>query len=166
MRTQAVKEPKKGDDDFTWQDILYFITGSVIYYYVCPPMAHLISKNFGYIDTESDLFDNLYYRYYVHTKFLSIHQWIYYGFMLITGFMFINIVNLKNVRKNPFAGPRKNFYDIKFTIFLCFFVFIFSGVVVLRQKHDLSSFCDKNHHHHNHSIPANQEINVANIDLD
>jgi len=130
------------DEDFSIRDVLYFISGSVLYYFLCSPIAHYVSRFFDSFNTESTLFDDLYYRYYVHTKYLPIQQWVYYAIMLVTGFMFINIVNLKNSRKNPFLGAR-GYADFKYNLFLAFFLFLTSGVVIFRHSHDLSSYCEK-----------------------
>lgn len=77
-------------------------------------------------------FDDIYYRYYVHTRYLPLQQLAYYSIMLIMGFMFINIVNLRNERKNPFKGSDGTYKDFKVLIVLCFVLFFASGIVVLR----------------------------------
>lgn len=77
-------------------------------------------------------FDNIYYRYFVHTKFLPLQQLVYYSIMMIMGFMFINLVNLRNERKNPFKGSDGTYKDFKILLILCFVLFFASGIVVLR----------------------------------
>ncbi|CDW87216.1 UNKNOWN [Stylonychia lemnae] len=145
MKAPKVKE-ESDDDSYSTiiKNILYFSFGSALYFYLCSPIAHFVSKHFTTINTGVNFIDNIYYRYYVHTKFLPLQQWAYYSIMLATGFMFINLVNLKNIRGNPFLGFNNSYYHFKYTIFLSFALFLTSGIVVFRQSHDLASYCEHN----------------------
>ena len=54
-------------------------------------------------DTNSTFYKNFYYRgSSFDTEYISLGKFVYYSIMNVVGFTFVNIVNLQNVRKNPF----------------------------------------------------------------
>lgn len=48
-----------------------------------------------FIGIGSQLFENAYFRYYVNTDYFPLPQLAYYVAMLVLGFSFIQVVNLK-----------------------------------------------------------------------
>ena len=61
--------------------------------------------------------------------------------MWVVGFTFIEVVNLQNKRGNPFLGADGTYGTIKKAIIFSVLFFFLSGIVVLRQKEDLSNYC-------------------------
>jgi len=55
------------------------------------------------------------------------------------GWGFINIVNMR--RKNPFWSGNDSYEDFKMLMIVTPIIFMLSGILVFRQKHDLSSYC-------------------------
>jgi len=88
------------------------------------------------------LFDSIYYRVFVHTQYFPLQQLAYYSVMLMMGFTFINLVNLRNERSNPFKGSDGTYSDFKITFLISLVLFISSSIVILRQTYDLSSYCE------------------------
>ncbi|CDW82951.1 UNKNOWN [Stylonychia lemnae] len=136
---------KLRDDPTDWKLVAYFVICTIIFYGLAAPLAHFVAHHLGDVDTQQVTFDNIYYRYYVHTKYLPLQQLIYYSIMLITGFMFINISNLQNQRQNPLKGSDGTYKDFKCTIYVSILLFFASAIVVLRQNYDLKSYCDTTH---------------------
>lgn len=80
--------------------------------------------------------------------------------MMIMGFMFINIVNLRYERKNPFKGSDGTYKDFKIMLVLCIVLFFTSGIVVLRHNEDLKSYCEGSHRKEFIHDPAITNINT------
>eukprot|EP00347_Sterkiella_histriomuscorum_P019710 403340585 len=148
------------DDPINWWLALYFIAGTIGFYLLALPIAHYFSQQFWDLNTNMIYFDNIYYRYYVHTKYLPLQQMAYYSLMMIMGFMFINLVNLTNSRKNPFKGSDGTYKDFRILLVLCFALFFTSGIVVLRQNEDLKSYCEQGHQREVIRDPIQTDINL------
>jgi hypothetical protein len=61
--------------------------------------------------------------------------------MWVVGFTFVAFVNLKNRNGNPFMGPDGDYIDVVKAFVFSFLFFALTGMVVLRQSHDESSYC-------------------------
>ena len=73
----------------------YFIAGTSIYFGAMYPLCKLMENFSSYeFNTGSELFNTLYYRYYVNTEVLGVPQLIYYMLALPIAYTFINVVNL------------------------------------------------------------------------
>lgn len=59
--------------------------------------------------------------------------------LLVYGWTYVNWVTLK--RSNPFTSGNGHYLDIKILLFCAPILFLLSGVIVLRQPHDLSGYC-------------------------
>lgn len=140
MDNQPSKQKLKGSESTDWKLVFFFIIGTFLYYVGCAPLCFAINYfSNRFIDVQ--FFDDIYYRYYVHTKYFPLQQLAYYLIMLPVGFTFINLVNLQNERKNPFKGHDGTFKDFKLTFVFAIMLFMFSGIVVLRQDYDLDTYC-------------------------
>lgn len=93
------------------------------------------------VDTGYTIFGDIYYRYYVWSDYIPISQLVFFVTAWIVGFAFINQVNLRGERGNPFKSIDGSFKDIKLTIFYAFVFYFISGLVILRQKYDFSNYC-------------------------
>jgi len=51
------------------------------------------------------------------------------------------LFNLRNRNGNPFKGEAGDYRDVKLAFVLSFLFFVVSGLVVLRNQDDLSSYC-------------------------
>lgn len=129
------------EDPTDWKLIFYFIAGTVLYYLGSAPIAYIVNSVENY-NTESPLFNHLFYRYYVNTMYFPLAQLIFYVSMMMIGFSFVVVVNLQNQRASPFMSRDGSFKDIKWTFFYAFVFFFASGLVVLMQKEDLEGYCN------------------------
>lgn len=97
----------------------------------------------------------LYYRLYVNTTYLSWASLFYFITMFVTGFTFVVVVTLvKDHRKDPFTGKDGTHKDIVKAVILAAIIFFASGFVVLREKSDLSEYCNKNGTHDENNLQA------------
>jgi len=94
----------------------------------------------------------MYYRYYVNTSYFPFAQLFFYVCMFAIGFSFVVVVNLGNNRPNPFMSSNGTYKDIKWTMVYAFAFFLASGIVVLKQREDLDSYCHKDHIANNHHL--------------
>jgi len=63
--------------------------------------------------------------------------------MWIGGFAFVSMFNHSNRNHNPFKGSDGTYIDIKKTFVFSFIFYAISGLIVLREAHSLSSYCDE-----------------------
>lgn len=68
----------------------------------------------------------------MNTTYVSIGSMVFYLVMNGVGFAFVEIVNLRNERGNPFIGRDGTYKDIKWALIIAGIIFAFSGVVTLR----------------------------------
>ena len=62
--------------------------------------------------------------------------------MLPVGFTFVNLVNLRNERKNPFLDCHLSYKSFLLTVTVIAPLFFFvSAIVTLRGQHDLDGYC-------------------------
>ncbi len=54
------------DDPTNWKLVLYFVLGTLVYYVLSAPIV-LTVNYFKDWNSKSVIFDEIYYRYYVHT---------------------------------------------------------------------------------------------------
>ena len=96
------------------------------------------------IDTRSALFEYLTFRGdKFFTKYLPVGTLAAYLSMNVIGFAFVNIVNMKNTRPNPFMdnhGSLKSFYGVLFVWTPV--MWLWSSMFVLRAVNDTRSYCD------------------------
>jgi|APCry1669189768_1035252.scaffolds.fasta_scaffold80922_1 hypothetical protein len=105
-------------------------------------VSHLISLIFIFL--ESKTFEYLFYRGDTfYTTVIPVSQYVYYLIMNIIGTTFINVVNLQNVRKNPFLDTYYTYDSLKKTIFIaCPCLFFATSMIMLRGRYDLQGYCD------------------------
>ena len=66
--------------------------------------------------------------------------------MYAIGFSFVVVVNLQNTRANPFMGKDGTYKDIKWAVTIAALMYVLAGMVTLRSKEDLSSYCASDPH--------------------
>jgi hypothetical protein len=118
------------DDPIDWNLVLYFVLGTLIFYACSAPIAYLFASGIlPETDTGSDFFRMIYYRLYVNTTYVSVGIFVFWIIMYIVGFAFVSVVNLQNVRPNPFISNNGTYKDIKFAVLLAGLLFVLSGMV-------------------------------------
>lgn len=122
---------------YTW----YCLLGTLIYLgisvFICK-----FTLNFGDYFTNCPFFENFYYRGMVYSEYIPFGQLIYYWIMLPIGFTFVNLVNLRNERKNPFLDNHLSYKSFIQTVTIVAPAFFFiSAIVALRGQHDLDGYC-------------------------
>lgn len=95
---------------------------------------------------ESIDFQDLYFRYTFNTTMIPLGSMFYFLIMYGVGFAFVEVVNLQNERGNPFIGKNGTYKDITWALIIAGIMFIFSGMVTLRGKDDLYSYCKSDLH--------------------
>jgi hypothetical protein len=78
----------------------YCIVGTLVFYLCSSALAY----GFTYIgdyNTDSKFVESWYYRGVYDTEYISFGKLAYYWIMNLVGFVFVNIVNLRNERKCP-----------------------------------------------------------------
>ena len=80
-----------------------FIIGSIVYVALLTFVAYLVTKIPDY-DTKSDLFKKAFSRDSHYTTVFSIGKFILWMTLVISGFAFVNQVNLMNQRRSLFRG--------------------------------------------------------------
>ena len=79
----------------------------------------------------------------VYSEYLPVGQLIYYWIMLPVGFTFVNLVNLRNERKNPFLDHHLSYKSFVLTVTVVAPAFFFiSAIITLRGQHDLDGYCN------------------------
>ena len=91
------------------------------------------------VDTGSETFANWYYRLTVYSSWFPSAQFVMFLAMGIYGWSFVNLVTLQ--RKNPFTSGNDSYGSFKKMLILVPILFMFSGLIVLRQTEDLSEYC-------------------------
>ena len=117
------------------------------------------------IDTKSELYANWYYRVVVNTTWFPLAQFISFMALMVFGWTFVNVVTLK--RSDPFTSGNNTYKDIKTMLTFAPIIFLLSGLIVFRQPHDLSGYCNNaadndnhvhmlraSHGYHNRHAPA------------
>lgn len=74
------------------------------------------------------------------TSHLDLSKLLTYVIFLISGFAFVNLVNLKNKRNNPLIGPN-GYADTKKVVIFGFIIFFVSANFLLLGKYDFEGFC-------------------------
>lgn len=90
-------------------------------------------------DTGSTFFEQWYFRDMVNTTWFPLAQAILYLIMIILGWAFINVVNMK--RSNPFTSGNLTYGSFVIMLKITPLFFMLSGIVALRQREDLSGYC-------------------------
>jgi hypothetical protein len=63
--------------------------------------------------------------------------------MNIIGTSFINVVNLQNVRKNPFLDTYYTYDSFKKTVFIaCPCLFFVTSMIMLKGRYDMNEYCN------------------------
>ena len=68
----------------------------------------------------------------MNTTYISLGSGLFYLVMNAIGFAFVEVVNLRNERGNPFISKDGSYKDIKWAIIIAGIIFAFSGMVTLR----------------------------------
>lgn len=120
----------------------YCILGTLIYYILSAIPAILCLYIPDY-DTKSNSFAQFYYRGDTfYTTVIPVSTYVYYLIMNIIGTTFINVVNLQNVRKNPFLDTYYTYDSLKKTIFIaCPSLFFVTSMIMLKSRYDQNEYC-------------------------
>lgn len=82
----------------------------------------------------------------VNTTYVSLGSAFFFVCMYVIGFTFVSVVNLQNQRANPFIGKDGTYKDIKWAVIIACMMYCLAGIVTLREKEDLSSYCQSDPH--------------------
>ena len=83
----------------------------------------------------------------MYTSYIGVGDLLFFMTMWAYGYAFVEIVNLMNERKNPFISRYGNYKDFKRTFAFALLFFFLCGVVILRDKKDLSGYCKMDYYH-------------------
>lgn len=137
--TNQKKKPLRKCDCAYWT---YMLVGTLIFYVLSLiPLA--ISLFIPDYDLGSSFFEYWVYRGDTfYTTWLPLGVAFYYWIMLLIGFVFVNLVNLQNERKNPFLDSHYEYTSfIQTALLVGPALYFVTSMVELRGPHDLTSWC-------------------------
>ena len=118
------------------------LVGTIVFYLLSAVPCYL-SLFIPEYDTSSKVFMMIFYR--GDTFFTSYFPWgsvAYFYVMMIVGFLFVNIVNLQNVRKDPTLDNHMERHSFWATVTIFGPILaITSGMIVLRSKFNEAGYC-------------------------
>lgn len=144
--------------------IAWWIIMTVVYFVFSPLLVMLASYVPDY-NTDSPIFQQWYYRIVVNTEWFPTSQFVSYMAFCIYGWSYINLVTLQ--RKDPFTSGNGGHSAFKKMILLTPILFLFSGIITLRARNDLSGYCDnegesnEDSGHKTHMLRASDNDTVA-----
>ena len=100
------------------------------------------------IDTKCEFYRKFFYRgdRTFNTTFLPLGTLFFYWSMNVLGFVYVNVSNLNFSRRSAFLSNVMWYRDIFWTFLFAPFLFLVSGIIVLRSRENVaSSPCDKLH---------------------
>jgi len=128
----------RGDWEPDWAYIRWCVLGTTTFYALAATFVHSASM-FDDWNTESELFQSIYFRDSVNTTWFPSSQfWTYIGLAML-GWAFINTINCQ--RSDPFTsgnGDHKSFHKL---LWLSPIIFLDSVIVIQRGTHDLEGWC-------------------------
>ena len=124
-----MKFGKGGSIKYNGKYITRVFAGLAIYWFLSPLILKIESELFE-INTESELFKNIYYRVYVNTTWFPLAQFFSYMVFCAYGWTYISLVTLQ--RSDPFEGPNPDYRDFKIMLTTVPILFFLSGVIVFR----------------------------------
>ena len=137
--TYRPKRPEfLGDIEYTWPyvakcicfTLVWFMLGAVVFNY-----AQFIPD----IDTQSEIFQSIYYREWVNTTWFPLSNFVSYFIINILGWAFVNLITLG--RTQAFIDGNGSYQGIKIVLVTVPFLFLVSAIVILRARNDLSGYC-------------------------
>jgi hypothetical protein len=127
-------------------DAKYYIQGTLIAMCLGLPLVCLIElmplpiKIGKYIHFYTQIYTSL----DMSTNYLDFTKLILYMISLTFGFVFINVVNLKNVRRNVLEGARGGYLDLKYILWISIMLFFFAVNFNFTSKYDYDNLCPQN----------------------
>mmetsp|Transcript_22559 Transcript_22559/g.22389 ORF Transcript_22559/g.22389 Transcript_22559/m.22389 type:complete len:160 (-) Transcript_22559:242-721(-) len=88
-------------------------------------------------DTESLEYRRFFARDNHFTTIIHTGKFLLWMIMVVTGFAFVNLVNLLNQRKNPFKGRDATYRDFSILILASIILYFFTPHISLRAPHDM-----------------------------
>lgn len=82
----------------------------------------------------------------MNTTYFSANEAVFFILMYAIGFTFVSVVNLRYERGKPFIGKDGTYKDIKWAVVIAALMYVLAGTVTIREKNDLSSYCQGGPH--------------------
>ena len=139
---EGVTSAMKLKEDYPKKPTWYYVVGYIWYVIALLPFAYIITF-IEEFDTGSAAYQRFYERETYYTTYFSPGKLIYWLCLAVVGFTFVVVVNLGNVRKNPFTSMNGSYKDVKALIPISFSLFMISAIVFLRGKHDMQRNCEQ-----------------------
>ena len=111
----------------------YCILGSLLYYCLTGLLAICIFTYIPDINTNSEIFANIYFRNTYYSSYIPLGALIYYLIANVIGFTYVNMVTLRNERKNPIHDARSSKESFFKIILISPILFFMSSIVTLRS---------------------------------
>ena len=97
--------------------------------------------NVSDVNTYSQLYLDWYYRYTVNTTWFPMSAFVAFMTLSVLGWIFVNVITMK--RLDPFTSGNYTYKDFKIMLVCAPIIFMLSGVIVFRQKHNMNGYCNK-----------------------
>ena len=154
----------RGDWSPDWPYLIKCLTGTIFFLFFAASATYC-ARYFPDIDTQSDTFKAIYYRQSVNTTWFPLSQFISFMCLNILGWAFINVINCRPQRMDPFTSGNEDYRSFyKFLIFSPIF-FMMSGIVIFKSRHDLDGWCKEGFmtHHSERVIQLEDGSNETNM---
>ena len=127
---------KKRKDICSWGEAWFFIIGSIFYIGLLSYVAFLVTKIPDY-DTKSPIYKKIFSRDNHYTTVFSFGKFVLWMTLVISGFAFVNQVNLMNQRRSLFRGRDGTYRDFIILVLLSVILYFFAPIIALRSRHDM-----------------------------
>lgn len=133
---KPVYEITKRKQICTIHEAAFFVVGSLIYIAMFIPICYYTMFMPEY-DTENVDYRLFFKRDTHFTTIIHTGKFTLWMIMCISGFAFVNLVNLMNQRRNPFRGRDGTYGDFKTLVIAAAAVYLFTPHIVIRAPHDM-----------------------------
>ena len=88
-------------------------------------------------DTENTKLRKFFGRDTHFTTIFHTGKFVLWMIIVISGFVFVNLVNLMNQRRNPFKGRDGSYRDFIILVISSIFIYFITPLIALRARHDM-----------------------------
>ncbi len=124
-------------------DLTYYAIGTAAYISVAFPLTFVVFYVFPAVDTNSQVYEDIYTTETLKTTYLDFAKLFYYVICLLLAFTMVNVISLKNIRKNPFLNELGSYSSVYKTLFFGPVYFLISANFSLYGRYDYVGWCDK-----------------------
>lgn len=122
-------------------NLKFYLKGNLVYLFISLPIIFMIELIFPSINSGFEFIKVAYEQQNYSSAHIDVSKLIFYLFLLVYGFAFVNKVTLKNRRKRMFKGNNQGYKDIVLLVAFGVLLYFTSAATVLLGKYDYDGFC-------------------------